>query len=302
MIRILATDGIGMETAVKLRGLGYELTDQFFEPDDLAEQLKDYDAVIVGAWTKIGKQEIDAALETGRLKVIIFGGVDMDNIDVEYALKNGVEVRNTPNALSAAVAELSIAHLFAIARHIHEANITMREGRWERKAYTGVELAGKTLGLIGFGRVGRCTADKARALGMGVVYYDTMGRARGSDRYKYMEIDDLLARADFISLHIPRCDMAVITAEEIAKMKDGVYIVNCACGGLIDEDDMIAALDSGKIAGVGLDVYPEEPPTNERVLNHPRISLTPHIGASTLEARRRVGDEIVSMVSEEFGF
>jgi D-3-phosphoglycerate dehydrogenase len=301
MIRILATDGIDKAAGEKLRELGYELTEQFFAQDDLAEQLKDYDAVIVRSATKIGRPVIDAALETGRLKIIVRGGVGTDNIDVEYAEKIGIDVRNTPNASSAAVAELAIAHIFTLARHLHEANVTMREGRWEKNAYEGVELAGKTLGLIGFGRIGRCTADKAKALGMDVVYYDIVGRAPGSDNYEYAEVDDLLVRADFISLHIPSYDMAVITSDEIAKMKDGVYIVNCARGGLIDEDAMIAALDSGKIAGVGLDVYPEEPPKNERVLKHPKISLSPHIGASTSEAQNRIGDELVSIISEKFG-
>jgi D-3-phosphoglycerate dehydrogenase len=301
MIKILATDGIDKAAGARLRELGYELTEQFFEPGDLAEQLKGCDAVVVRSATKIGRPAIDAALETGRLKIIVRGGVGTDNIDVEYAASKGVEVRNTPNASSAAVAELAIAHLFTLARHIHESNVTMREGRWEKKAYSGVELAGKTLGLIGFGRIGRCVADKAKALGMDVVYYDIVGRAPGSDNYEYAEVDDLLVRADFISLHIPSYDMAVITADEIAKMKDGVYIVNCARGGLIDEDAMLAALDSGKIAGVGLDVYPEEPPKNERVLKHPKISLTPHIGASTAEAQGRIGDEIVSILSETFG-
>jgi D-3-phosphoglycerate dehydrogenase len=301
MIRILATDGIDKSAGDSLRELGYELTEQFFGPDDLAEQLKDYDAVIVRSATKIGRPVIDAALETGRLKLIVRGGVGTDHIDGEYATANGVEVRNTPNASSAAVAELAIAHIFTLARHIHEANVTMREGKWEKNAYNGVELAGKTLGLIGFGRIGRCVADKAKALGMDVVYYDIVGRAPGSDNYEYAEVDDLLVRADFISLHIPSYDMAVITADEIAKMKDGVFIVNCARGGLIDEDAMLAALDSGKIAGVGLDVYPEEPPKDERVLKHPKISLTPHIGASTAEAQGRIGEEIESIISEKFG-
>ncbi|MDR1291832.1 MAG: D-2-hydroxyacid dehydrogenase [Clostridiales Family XIII bacterium] len=301
MIRILATDGIDKASGEKLRELGYELTEQFFGPDDLAGQLKGYDAVIVRSATKIDRPAIDAAVGTGRLKLIVRGGVGTDNIDVDYATKNGIEVCNTPNASSAAVAELAIAHIFTLARHLHEANVTMREGKWEKNAYSGVELAGKTLGLIGLGRIGRCVADKAKALGMDVVYYDIVGRAPGSDNYEYLEVDDLLVRADFISLHIPSYDMAVITADEIAKMKDGVYIVNCARGGLIDEDAMLDALDSGKVAGVGLDVYPEEPPKDERILKHPKISLTPHIGASTAEAQSRIGGEIVSIVSEKFG-
>jgi D-3-phosphoglycerate dehydrogenase len=286
--------------AAKLRELGYELDERFYGPDELVRRIKEYDAIIVRSATKIGKAVIDAAAETGRLKLIIRGGVGTDNIDVEYAQEKGIEVRNTPNASSTAVAELVLGHLFLLARHIRSANVTMREGRWEKNSYKGIELAGKTLGLIGLGRIGACTASKAKALGMNVIYYDVLGPTAGED-YEYVELDDLLARADFISLHIPGSDRPVITAEEIAKMKDGVYLVNCARGGLVNEDDMIAALDSGKIAGVGLDVYEQEPPKNEKVTRHPKISLTPHIGASTSEAQKRIGEEIVEIISEKFG-
>jgi D-3-phosphoglycerate dehydrogenase len=136
---------------------------------------------------------------------------------------------------------------------------------------------------------------------MNVVYYDVVGPTPFGEAYECVCLDDLLARADFISLHVPKCERPVITAAEIAKMKDGVYIVNCARGGLIDDDDMIAALDSGKIAGVGLDVYAEEPPKDERIWKHPKISLTPHIGASTSEAQGRIGEEIVAIIAEKFG-
>ncbi|MDR1496213.1 MAG: D-2-hydroxyacid dehydrogenase [Clostridiales Family XIII bacterium] len=301
MVKVLATDGMDKATAAKLRGLGCELTEQFFEPSELAGQIKGYDAVVVRSATKVGEPILDAALETGRLKIIIRGGVGTDNIDVAYAQDNGIEVRNTPNASSAAVAELALAHLFALARHLHEANVTMREGKWEKKDYQGVELAGKTLGLIGFGRIGESMADKAKALGMNVVYYDIIGPTPAGAGFEFVGLDDLLARADFISLHVPKSDKPMITAAEIAKMKDGAFLVNCARGGLIDEDDMLAALDSGKLAGVGLDVYPEEPPRNEKVLKHPKISLTPHIGASTSEAQSRIGEEIVEILSEKFG-
>jgi D-3-phosphoglycerate dehydrogenase len=301
MVKILVTDGIDEAAAAKLRALGCELVEQYFEPEALAGQLKGFDAVVVRSATKVRASQIDAALEAGRLKLIVRGGVGTDNIDVEYAKERGIEVRNTPNASSGAVAELALAHLFALARHLHESNVTMREGRWEKKAYKGVELAGKTLGLIGLGRIGGCVAAKAMALGMDVVYYDIVGPTPAGEGCEYAEPDDLLARADFISLHVPSAGRPVITADEISKMKDGVYIVNCSRGGLIDDDAMIAALDSGKIAGVGLDVYPEEPPKDERILNHPKISLTPHIGASTSEAQSRIGEEITAIIAEKFG-
>jgi D-3-phosphoglycerate dehydrogenase len=301
MVKILATDGMDKAAAAKLRELGCELVEQFFKADELAEQLRGYDAVVVRSATKIRKPVIDAAAEAGRLQLIVRGGVGTDNIDVKYAEGKGIEVRNTPDASSSAVAELVLAHLFLLARHIRNANVTMREGRWEKKAYKGIELAGKTLGIIGFGRIGKCTAAKAKALGMNIIYYDVLGPVSSDGGYEYVELDELFARADFISLHIPHSDKPVITGAEIAKMKDGAYIVNSARGGLIDESDMIAALDSGKLAGVGLDVYPEEPPKNGKILNHPKISLTPHIGASTSEAQRRIGEEVVAIIAEKFG-
>jgi D-3-phosphoglycerate dehydrogenase len=276
------------------------LTERFYEPDELAWQVKDYDALIVRSATKVREPVIDAALETGRLKLIIRGGVGTDNIDVAYARDKGIEVRNTPNASSASVAELAIAHLFTLARHIHEANVTMREGRWEKKAYKGIELAGKTLGLVGFGRIGRVVADKASALGMTVVYTNRSGHKPENEPYRRVTMDDLLASSDFISLHMPKSDGHVITAAEFSKMKDGVCIVNTARGGLIADGDMLAALDSGKAAGVALDVFAEEPPKNERILTHPKISLTPHIGASTSEAQKRIGEEIVTHIRETF--
>jgi D-3-phosphoglycerate dehydrogenase len=175
MIKILATDGINKLAAERLSALGYEVTQQFFEPDKLAEEVKDYDAIVVRSATKVREPIIDSALTSGRMKLIIRGGVGTDNIDVAYARSKGIDVRNTPNASSASVAELAIAHLFALTRHIHEANVTMREGKWEKKKYSGIELSGKTLGLIGLGRIGRIAAEKATALGKNVIYTNRSG-------------------------------------------------------------------------------------------------------------------------------
>jgi D-3-phosphoglycerate dehydrogenase len=301
MIRVLATDGMDRSAAEKLRGLGCEITERFYEPDELAEQVKDYDAVVVRSATKVRVPIIDAALAAGRLKLIVRGGVGTDNIDVDYAKSKGIEVVNTPNASSASVAELAIAHMFALARHIHEANVTMRDGRWEKNAYKGVELAGKTLGLIGCGRIGRAVAKRAAALGMNVIYTNRSGPKPETAAYRYVTMDELLAESDFISLHMPKSDVPVLTAREFRLMKDGVFIVNTARGTLIADDDLVAALDSGKVAGAALDVFPEEPAHNGKILSHPRISLTPHIGASTSEAQSRIGEEIVTAISQQFG-
>jgi D-3-phosphoglycerate dehydrogenase len=300
MIRILAADGIEKSAAAKLKSLGYELTEQYFEPEELAEQVKKYDVLVVRSATKVRERVIDAAAEAGRLKLIIRGGVGVDNIDVDYACSKGIEVRNTPKASSDSVAELTIAHLFTLARHLHEANRTMHEGKWEKKKYEGIELAGKTLGLIGLGRIGRSVATKASALGMNILYTNLHGPSPQNEAFQYVSMGEILANSDFISLHVPKTDAPLITAKEIEQMKDGAYIVNTARASLIDNGDLIAALDSGKLAGVAVDVYPEEPPKDGRLIAQAKLSLTPHIGASTVEAQERIGEEVVSLIEEKF--
>lgn len=301
MIRILASDGMEQSAALELERLGCEVVQQFYAPEDLLLQVREFDALVVRSATKVRVPAIDSALETGRLKVIIRGGVGIDNIDAAYAREKGIEVRNTPSASSASVAELAIGHMFCLARHIHEANVTMRQGKWEKKKYDGIELAGKTLGLIGLGRIGRCVAAMASALGMNVIYTNRTGHKPENEPFRYMELDKLLAESDFISLHMPKAEKPLITSAEIAKMKDGVYLVNTARGNLIDESDLIAALDSGKVAAAAIDVYAEEPTKNERLYTHPKISLTPHIGAQTAEAQTRIGEEVVAIIKAKFG-
>jgi D-3-phosphoglycerate dehydrogenase len=302
MKRILVTDGMEKSAVEKLRNSGFEVVEQFYEPEELKQQLKSFDAVVVRSATKVRQPIIDAALETGKLKLIIRGGVGVDNIDVDYAKMNGITVTNTPNASSASVAELAIGHMFSLARHIYIANHTMREGKWNKKQYEGIELAGKTLGLVGFGRIAREVAKRAYALGMKVVYTNTSGAKEGFNDYKYMKLDDLLAVADFISIHIPgsKDKQAVIGEAQFAKMKDGVYIVNTARGGVVCEEALIKALDSGKVAAAALDVFAEEPTKNESIYTHEKISLTPHIGASTNEAQERIGEEILQIIQNHF--
>lgn len=300
MIRILASDGIEKSAASKLEGMGYEVVQEFYEPDVLAEKVKEFDVLVVRSATKVRQPVIDSAVEAGRLKLIIRGGVGMDNIDVAYARDKGIVVENTPNASSASVAELAIGHMFSVARHIYIANLTMREGKWEKKKYSGIELAGKTLGLIGLGRIGRCTADKAAALGMRVIYHTRSGHKPENEPYTYISMDDLLAQSDFISLHLPKCEKPILGAAEIAKCKDGVYLINTSRGNSIDEDALVAALDAGKVAAAALDVFAEEPTKNEKIYTHPKISLTPHIGASTGEAQERIGEEVVAHIVKQF--
>ncbi len=301
MARILASDGLEKSAIAKLQSYGHEVVEQFYEAEELKNAVKEYDVLVVRSATKVREPIIDAALETGKLKLIIRGGVGVDNIDVEYARSKGITVANTPNASSASVAELAIGHMFSIARHMYAANVTMREGKWEKKKYSGIELSGKTLGLIGLGRIGRCTADKAAALGMNVIYYTRSGHKEENAPYTYVEKDELLAKADFISLHSPKAPQPIIGADEIAKMKDGVYLVNTSRGNLIEEDALVEALNSGKVAAAALDVFAEEPTKNEAIYTHPKISLTPHVGASTGEAQERIGEEVVAHIQKQFG-
>jgi D-3-phosphoglycerate dehydrogenase len=300
MYKVLVTDGMEKSAVAKLKDLGFEVVEQFFQPEELGDALKDFDALVVRSATKVRKEIIDKAVEGGRLKLVIRGGVGVDNIDVAYAIEKGIKVTNTPNASSASVAELTIGHMFALARFINTANVTMREGKWEKKKYEGIELNGKTLGLIGFGRISKEVAKRALALGMKVIYTDLLGKAAGFDECECVDFDTVLKNSDFLSLHIPldKTKGAVIGSEEIAKMKDGAYLVNCARGGVVCEKALLEALNSGKITAAALDVYAEEPTKNLELVNHPRVSATPHIGAATIEAQGRIGEEIVSIISD----
>ena len=298
-MRILASDGMDKSAIAALQAEGHEVVEQFYEPAELAEQVKQYDVLVVRSATKVRAPIIDAAKEAGRLKLIIRGGVGVDNIDVKYAEENGITVRNTPRASSSTVAELALAHMFSVARHISAAGHTMREGKWEKKAYKGIELAGRTLGVIGYGRIGQALGQKAQALGMKVLAYDIF-KAEGleNENMKYVEMDELLAKSDFISVHAPAVDGgALINAERIAKMKDGVCIINTSRGTNVDEAALLAALESGKVRAAGLDVYADEPASNSALYSHPMVSCTPHIGAATVEAQKRIGAEIVDIIT-----
>jgi len=298
MSKILITDGIEKSAACELKNMGHEITEQFFPPEELKEKIKSFDAVIVRSATKVTKEIIDSALETKQLKLIIRAGVGVDNIDVSYAKTNGIKVANTPSASSRAVAELAIGHMLALSRYIYISNVTMRNGQWEKKKYKGTEVYGKTLGLIGFGRIAVETAKIAQALGMNVVYYTRSGKKENHPEFPYVSLEELLKVSDYISLHIP-CDKeagAFLGSKQFEMMKDGVFLINCARGGVVDEEALLNALDSGKVAAAALDVFSQEPAKDERIYKHDRISLTPHIGASTVEAQAKIGKEIVSII------
>ena len=296
-MRILVTDGMEKAAVAQLQANGHEVVEKFYEPDALGAALQEFDCVVVRSKTKVRANHIDEAIK-GKLKLVIRGGVGVDNIDVAYAESKGVAVRNTPAASSESVAELALGHMFALARFIAAANVTIRGGEWNKKQYEGVEIGGKTLGLIGFGRISQALARRAEALGMKVVYTDFLGENKNFPQYTFMSQAELLKVADFVSLHIPMPadKKAVVGEAELATMKPTAYIINTARGGLVDEAALVKALDEGKLAGAALDVFVEEPTKNEALYKHPKVSVTPHIGGSTEEAQGRIGAEIVSII------
>ena len=301
MVRILITDGIEASARDKLCSLGFEVVEQFYTPDELGTALQDFDILVVRSATKVRKPVLDQAMVKDRLKLIIRAGVGLDNIDVSYAMEHGIQVSNTPKSSSISVAELTIAHMFSIARFLQISNVSMRQGKWEKKLYQGIELNGKTLGLVGFGRIAQEVAPRAKALGMKVIYTD-LQPIKGA-AYEWVDFQELLQQADFVSLHCPyNSEQGPLIAEkELANMKQGAYLINCARGGLVSENALLEALENGHLAGACLDVFKNEPCTNQALLNHPRVSLSPHIGASTIEAQKRIGEEVVSII-DNFSF
>ena len=296
MIRILANDGLQQGAIDKLTSLGFEVVNNHYDKDELGNILREFDILVIRSATKV-TADILAQAEGGNLKLIIRAGVGIDNIDIPYATKVGVIVKNTPNASSDSVAELAIGHLFALARFIAISNYTMREGQWNKKKYEGIELKGKTLGIIGMGRIGRSLAKRAEALGMNIIYNDVFGK-QDNLTYEFSNLENLLKLSDFISLHVPydKEKGALIGKAQFDIMKEGVYLINCSRGKVVEESALLEALNSGKVAGAGIDVFEEEPTKNKELVNHYRVSVTPHIGASTKEAQERIGEEVVTTI------
>ena len=299
-MRILITDGMDKSAIETLRERGHEVVEQFYEPEELGAALRGFDVAVVRSKTKVRKEHIDAA-KGGKLKCIIRGGIGIDNIDAEYARENGIQVRNTPDASTESVAELALAHMLACARYVSIAGNTMRNGQWEKKAYgKGVELVGKRLGIYGYGRIGKRLGVMAKGMGMNVLAYRRSAIPESIDDAGiiYVTEEKLLRTCDFISVHAPSSPAGpIITAEKIAQMKDGVVLINTSRGANVDEDALLDALSSGKVRAAGLDVWADEPTHNEALINHPNVSCTPHIGAATVEAQKRIGMEIVYIIS-----
>jgi D-3-phosphoglycerate dehydrogenase len=315
MIKILANDGIDPIGKKLLEEAGFVVDTENIPQDELPARLNEYDVITVRSATKVRQALIDA---TPNLKAIGRGGVGVDNIDVAYAKEKGIPTYNTPASSSLSVAELVFAHLFTGIRFLQDSNRKMPvEGATKfndlKKAYAkGIELRGRTIGILGFGRIGREVAKIAIGLGMDVLAYDLFpfnpeveivlgsGGTKVNVTVKTATQEEIIAQADFITLHTPFIEKPILSAAEFENVKKGVAIVNCSRGGLIDELALVDALNSGKVSFAGLDVYDDEPTPRQEILTHPKISLTPHIGAATNEAQERIGTELANLIINHF--
>jgi len=314
-MRILANDGISDDAKKQLEERGFTVITEKVNQEDLITKINEenYEGILVRSATKVRKDIIDSC---PNIKFIGRGGVGVDNIDVEYAREKGIFVFNTPASSSQSVAELVIGNMFAISRFIGKSSKNIENGDFNKlkKEYgSGVELRGKTLGIIGFGRIGQTLASYAIGIGMDVVAIDveekTVGISASTEKYKlstYIDvktnINDILPLCDYISLHVPKQSNgeSVIGKREIQLMKPGVRIINTSRGGVINETELLNALNNGHISAAALDVYENEPTPMKELLSHPNILCTPHIGAATNEAQDRIGQEIVDIIVNNF--
>jgi len=300
MVKVLISDKMSPKAAETFRERGIEVDEKpGLDKDELRDIIGEYDGIAVRSATKISPKLLEAA---DNLKVIGRAGIGIDNIDLPAATARGVVVMNTPFGNSITTAEHAIAMMLSLARNIPPASASIHDGRWEKSEFMGVELAGKTLGIIGCGNIGSIVADRAQGLKMKVIAFDPyLSHERAEEiGVGKVELEELFRRADIVSLHTPLTEKTrnVVDREAIAAMKPGVRIVNCARGGLVDEAALKDALDSGHVAGAALDVFAEEPPENNPLLGHPRLVATPHLGASTTEAQVNVAIQIAEQMSD----
>jgi D-3-phosphoglycerate dehydrogenase len=301
MKRVLISDTLspeGIEILKNTPGLEVDVMTSL-TPDELKGIIKDYDGLAIRSATKVTKEIIEKA---DNLKVVGRAGIGVDNVDVNAASKRGIVVMNTPGGNTITTGEHSIAMMFALARQIPQATASMKSGKWEKNKFMGNEVYNKTLGIIGIGRVGTIVADRAQGLKMSVIAFDPFLAPETAEKMgiTLVTLDELLKRSHFISVHTPltKDTKNIINAASIAKMRNGVFIVNCARGGIINEKDLLEALKSGKVAGAALDVFDEEPTKNTELVNHPNVICTPHLGAATDEAQRNVAIAIAEQIAD----
>ena len=284
---ILLADAFASDLPARLTGFGEVVTD--------LGRVSEAEVIIVRSKTKVDKAMIDKA---PKLRYVIRGGVGVDTIDVDYAKSKGIAVDNTPEASSLAVAELAFALMISLPNHIAEADASMKQGKWLKKELERTELGGKTLGLVGIGRIARELAFRAKAFDMKVIAYDKY--VTTSEAAAMTSLDEVLAKSDYVSLHTPLTDetRGMINAGSIAKMKKGAYLINTCRGPVVKTEDVAAALKAGSLAGFATDVYDKEPPEGSPLLSAPHVLLTPHLGASTEENLIRLGDCIVERMQK----
>lgn len=299
MKKVLVSDTLakeGIEIFEKAEGIEVDVITNL-TPEELKAVIKDYDGLAIRSATKVTPEIVEAA---ARLKVVGRAGIGLDNVDVAAASSKGIVVMNTPGGNTNTTAEHAITMMLALARRVPQATMSMKSGKWEKKKFMGAEVFNKTLGIIGTGRVGSIVANRAQGLKMNVIAYDPYIAPEAAEKMgiNLVTLDELLSRSDFISIHTPLTDdtRQLINAETIAKMKDGVFVVNCARGAIVKEEDLYDALLSGKIAGAALDVFAEEPTTNRKLVELENVICTPHLGASTDEAQRNVAIAVAEQI------
>lgn len=304
--RVIVTDNLSEAGIKKLREFAEVDIELDLSKEDLKERIADYDAIVIRSGTKVTKEIIEAG-STGRLKVIGRAGVGVDNIAVETATEKGILVVNSPEANTISAAEHTIAMLLSLSRKIPAANVSLKSGKWDRKKHMGVEVNGKVLGIIGLGRVGTEVAKRVKGLGMKVVAYDPFISLEKAKELgiTLSSLNETIQVADFITLHTPltKDTRHLIGANEFALMKDGVRVINCARGGIIDEHALKEAIESGKVAGAALDVFEQEPPEERDLLERDEVVVTPHLGASTTEAQKAaamvIADEVIDALQNK---
>ncbi len=295
-MKVLISDPIAKEAIEVLKNAGIEAVEQpGLAPEDLIKAIPEYDGIIVRSATKVTKEVIEAAKN---LKVIGRAGVGLDNVDRAAAKEKSIKVVNTPAATSISVAELALGMMFSAARRIPQATASTKAGKWEKKKFKGFELYGKTLGIIGAGRIGTELAKRAKALGMKVLAYDPYVKTH--EEAQIAELDTLFKESDYISLHIPKTDETthILNKAAFDKMKEGVVIINCARGGVVDEDALYEAMKSGRVRIAAMDVYEVEPAKEHKLFTLEESIVTPHIGAQTAEGQLRAGVQIAELVRD----
>lgn len=294
MKKILLADSLDKEATEKIQAIpGGEVTVKTgMDEAELVRTIPGFNAIVVRSATKVTRKVIEAA---SGLEIIVRAGIGLDNIDVGAAKEKGIKVANTPAATTISVAELTLGLMLGAVRQLGRANLSLKEHKWEKKALSGTELHGKTLGIIGGGRIGLAVAERALAFGMKILIYDVV-RVETKLNVSQVEMEDLLSRSDIITLHTPKQAEPLLGREEFQKMKDGVILVNAARGGVVDEAALLEALNSGKVRTAAVDVFEREPPTDFALIDHPNVMASPHIGAAAKEGQKRAGLEVARIL------